>query len=183
MGAGLATLICLVPALGFGVLIGTVIFRAAVRIANKVVGWRNSDPTRTQSDYPGDSIETDGGSFDESNPFAAPLTRTIAVDPSVGYGIPQPTFGRACLIVFVHGLVWFGIGTVAGLLEGVAGIGEDEIQLVSLVLGIAVAIFVYQVMLPTTIDRAALVWLFQLLIIIAIVFVILVVFIATRLSM
>lgn len=180
MGGGL---ICLLPALGIGIVIGAVIFRAAVHIANKIVGGRNSGPTNTQFGYPGDSFGTGGGSFDESNPFATPMTRTIAVDPSVGFGIPEPTFGRACLIVFVNGLVAFGIGIVLGLIGGGVGVGQREIQVVAQFLGIVVSIVVYQAMLPTTIGRAALVWLFQLLIILAIVVVIVAVLFATGFAM
>jgi len=180
MGAGIGLLICMVPVFfGVGVLIGAVIFRAAVNLANKVVGGRSSGPTNTQFGYPSDSFGTGGGSLDESNPFATPTTRTIAVDASVGNGIPEPTFGRACLIVFVNGLVAFGIGIILGFIGVAAGMGQGEIRLVSQILGIVVAIVVYQAMLPTTLGRAALVWLFQLLIIFAIVLVIVAVVFAT----
>lgn len=180
MGGGIGLLICLFPVVfGIAVLVGAVIFRAAVHLANKVVGGRSGGPTNTQFGYPSDSFGTGGGSFDESNPFATPMTRTIAVDSSAGYGIPEPTFGRACLIVFVNGLVAFGIGIVLGFLGVAAGAGPGEIRLISQILGIVVAILVYQAMLPTTIGRAALVWLFQLLIIFAIVLVIVAVVFAT----
>jgi hypothetical protein len=180
MGAGIGLLICLFPVVfGIAVLVGAVIFRAAVNLANKVVGGRGGGPTNTQFGYSGDSFGSGGGSFDESNPFAQPMTRTIAVDPSVGSGIPEPTFGRACLIVFVNGLVAFGLGIVMGLIGGNAGADQGTIRLLSQILGIVVAIVVYQAMLPTTIGRAALVWLFQLLIIFAIALVILAVIFAT----
>jgi len=61
---------------------------------------------------------------------------------------------------------------VVGLLGAGGGVDQRSIQLVSQVLGILLAILVYQAMLPTTLGRAALVWLFQLLIILAIVIVI-----------
>ncbi len=180
MGAGIGLLICMFPVvLGIGVLVGAVIFRAAVHLANKVVGGRSSGPTNSQFGYSNDSFGSGASSFDESNPFATPMTRTIAVDPSAGYGIPEPTFGRACLIVFVNGLVAFGIGIILGFLGVAAGVGQGEIRLLSQILGIVVAIVVYQAMLPTTIGRAALVWLFQLLIVFAVVLVIVAVVFAT----
>lgn len=183
MGAGIGLLICMFPVVfGIAVLVGAVIFRAAVHLANKVVGGRSGGPANSQFGYPSDSFGTGGGSLDESNPFATPMTRTIAVDPSVGYGIPEPTFGRACLIVFVNGLVAFGIGIILGFVGAAVG-GQVPIRLVSQILGIVVAIVVYQAMLPTTLGRAALVWLFQLLIVIAVVLVIMAVVFATGLAL
>lgn len=159
--------ICVLPFfLVIALVIGAVLLRAAVHIANQVVGNRPSS-SNTQFGYPGESYGTSRGMLDESNPFAVPTVQTIAADVSQGTGIPTPDFGRACLIVFVNGLVSFGLGLVLGLF-----LGGVESRILAQVLGIGVSIVVYQNMLPTSFGRAALVWLFQFLIVLAIVIVI-----------
>lgn len=174
----MGSFICVLPVvLVIGLVIGAVLLRVAVHITNQVVGNRPSS-SNTQFGFPGESYGTSRGMLDESNPFAIPQVQTIAADVSQGTGVPTPDFGRACLIVFVNGLVSFGLGLVLGLV-----VGGVESRIVAQLLGIGVSILVYQNMLPTSMGRAALVWLFQFLIVLAIVIVIFGIILMTGFSM
>ncbi|MBL8811720.1 MAG: hypothetical protein JNM43_16240 [Planctomycetaceae bacterium] len=170
--------VCVLPFVLIIILvIGAVLLRIAVQITNQVVGNKPSS-SNTQFGYQSESYGTSRGMLDESNPFAVPQVQTIAADVSLGTGVPTPDFGRACLIVFVNGLANFAVGVVLGLV-----MGGGEARILSQLLGIGVSIFVYQNMLPTTLGRAALVWLFQFLIVVAIVIVIVVILLMTGVAL
>lgn len=149
-------LLCvLLVALPIGLLVGAVILRAAVSLANKVVG--GSPDQEAEDDYDWDS--------DEDDP---PTRRTRP-----GGAVPVPGLGRAVLIVFAAGLANVLVGIVVGLAFGAAraagggfnGPGPRlAAQLVSLPFGFLVSACIGGAMLPTTFPRACLVTLFQYLI-------------------
>ena len=169
--------ICVIPiALLVGLIIGAVLLLASVHITNKVVGNKPAS-SNTQFGYSDETYATSRGMLDESNPFAVPTVQTIAADVSQGPGVPMPDFGRACLIVFVNGLATMGVGFVLGLLIG--GAGARMSGLLPQIVGIGISILVYQNLLPTSFGRAALVWLFQFLIVLAIIIVLFVILVVT----
>lgn len=155
--------------LGLSILIGAVLLRAAVALVNLFIVSRRHVPQSVKFRDPGvsDTVNSSGPANDP-NPFAAPLTGTIAIEASAGDGIPEPTFGRACLIVFVNAIVLFGIQFISSSLVLAAGGDGGIVQLLFLAFQPVISIIIHQSMLKTTMGRAALVWLVQLLIVIGI---------------
>ena len=82
--------------------------------------------------------------------------------------IPEPDFGRACLIALVATGIGFVLNLVAGIVSGIVGLPQFLVSLLNLVIGYVVAAKVYESMLPTTFGRASLVYVFQVLITIVI---------------
>ena len=82
--------------------------------------------------------------------------------------IAEPSFGKACGIVFVNGLISVVINILINLVVqnapelAIAGLG------VNLIAGFLVASLVYSTMLPTSFGRGALVYLISVLIMIVI---------------
>jgi hypothetical protein len=168
VGAGLA-FVCVGGLIGLtvGVLIGALILRAAVWCANKCL-------PKPQSAYYDDEDDYDR-ERDDDDDFDRPRLRRRGRGPSTA--IPEPDFGRACLIVFVNLIIQFGLGFVLGMMAGAAGAGADGLQMIqvlSYVLGFFISATVYTSMLPTTFGRASLVVLFQYLIVIAIAIIVVV---------
>ncbi|MCY3021969.1 MAG: hypothetical protein NTW87_23405 [Planctomycetota bacterium] len=79
---------------------------------------------------------------------------------------PQPTFGRAMVIVFMSWLANVAVSFVVALLAGVsmAAGGAPGTKGVSVVLGALVSAAVYSSMIPTTFGKGLLIWLAQLVI-------------------
>ena len=181
-------------------LISGVFLRAAVALANKVFVPDPADfreafsPSRKQETEPnfgslvdlepdnvpansnpfaGSNTPTSTKSSTNNNPYAAPThygsPQTKASLPAK-LAIPEPTYGHACGISFVQGLVVtvmnFALVSVAPIqLAPFASIG----------LTFVAATFVYGLMLPTSAARAFVIYLFQILIMIAVAIVLAVV--------
>jgi hypothetical protein len=171
MAGGILAVLCvLVVALPIGLLIGAAILRAAVSLANKVVGGGRKSSDRWDDEY---------GDYDDDD--YRPRRRGRRDD---GGAIPEPTLGRGMLIVFVNGIVNFVVGFVLGLMIAAAMPNKptETVQLVANVIGLPIGFLtaagLLTVMLPTTFPRACLVVLFQYLIVFAIVAVIVVALLA-----
>lgn len=168
MNNGMGRFLLFAPfVLGLSILIGAVLLRAAVALVNLFIVSRRHVPQSVPFLDPGvsDTVNSTSGPANDPNPFAAPLTGTIAIDASAGDGIPEPAFGRACLIVFVNAIVLFGIQFISSSLVLVAGGDGAIVQLLLLAFQPVISVIIHQSMLKTTLGRAALVWLVQLLIV------------------
>lgn len=162
MGGGLG-FVCVGALIGLtiGVLIGALILRAAVWCTNKCL-------PQPQPHYRDDDYDD----RDDDDDFDRPVRRRPRRATTA---IPEPDFGRACLIVFVNFIIQLGIGFVLGFMAGAAGVGLDGIQVIqilSYVIGFFISAAVCTAMLPTSFGRACLVVLFQYLIAIVIVIIV-----------
>jgi len=149
-----------------GLMIGALILRAAVWLANKCL-------TAPVSRYDDDEEEYD----DDWDEYDRPARRRGRRNNSTA--IPEPSFGWAMLIVFVNWIVNAGVGFVMGVAAGGAGLARDPgamlvLQGCSLVVNFFISAGLLTAMLPTTFPRACLVVLFQFLIALAIAVVIVV---------
>ncbi|MDB2686048.1 hypothetical protein N9Y42_02450 [Mariniblastus sp.] len=172
-----------------------VFFRAAVFFANKVF---LPTPVRSQPsiDLPADflketstieapAIEASAIKIStETNPFAKPAgTASVSVNTdsnpyaapqsygtpaksgsATKFAIPEPNFGKACGIVLLH----FLASGVINVMFSMAPI-EPMFGIISLIaVGFIAAMLIYAAMLPTTLGKAAVVYLFQLLLMIVV---------------
>lgn len=167
MNNGMGRFLLFAPfVLGLSILIGAVLLRAAVAFVNLFMVSRRHAPQPVEFRDPDASgTMNSSGAANDPNPFAAPLTGTMAIDASAGDGILEPTFGRACLIVFVNAIVLFGIQFISSSLVLAAGGDGAIVQLLLLAFQPVISVIIHQSMLKTTLGRAALVWLVQLLIV------------------
>jgi hypothetical protein len=147
-------------ALPVGLLIGAVILRAAVSMANKCVGG----PAREPDYYDEDEDEEDWDGY----------MRPRRGRESGG-AIPEPTLGRAMGIVLVSVIAILVVTVPIRLflgLEAPVGGGDDIFllaQLITLVLGFVISAGVLAGMLPTSFARGCLVALFEYLIVLGVV--------------
>lgn len=117
-----------------------------------------------------ESIETSS----DSNPYAAPTkygTPAIANTATTDV-IPVPKYSKACMIVLFHGLTAGFINSMVKSTAASVSGGEPQIFL-SLIVGFMVAIILYRWMLSTTVGKAAVIYIFQVLllcVLIALVF-------------
>ena len=145
--------------LTIGVVIGAVIFRAAVALANKLLGGEQVTHFAPAGTEPSSEV------IDVSNPYSSPSQPSQTVETLVG-AIPEPGFGRACLIVLIASIIGFVINFLVGFQGNV--LPQAAVMSLTLLVGFLVSTLIYKWMLPTTLPRAALVYLFQILIILAI---------------
>lgn len=157
-----------------GLLIGAVILRAAVSLANKILGNRQLPITDHYADgYQNTAAPIGGGNPYSDNPYEARDSpdRGIA-DPQAMGLIPEPSTGRAVAIVFVV----FVFNAIIGFLLRNSGILVNlpiaVAYLLNQVVGFAILVPMYKALLPTTWPRAILVYFMNLLIVIGIVLVI-----------
>ncbi|MFO0976322.1 MAG: hypothetical protein U0996_07965 [Planctomycetaceae bacterium] len=99
---------------------------------------------------------------DESNPFAVPKFQTVVVAARPGTGIPFPDFWLACQIAFVSGLLTVLLVGMAILLFPFADV--TSFQVLTLTIVAVDSVVVYKLMLPTSLDRAIMVFFLQLFI-------------------
>ena len=163
----LAFLLIIPVAFLIGVVIGAVFLRASISLANKVFSPEVSGYRPPPRQLPSDNISS--AMPDPSNPYAAPSTPMApAYGGTFRPAIPEPSFGKAMGIVAVAGIV----GGVINIVIGLVLQGSPELALVggfaNLLVGFLVSSTVYSMMLPTSFGRAALVYLFTILIVIAI---------------
>jgi len=94
------------------------------------------------------------------NPYAAPQNygSPVKANGTIGLAIPEPSFGKACGIVFLHSFALL----VINILFGMMGLGAPIDSLVGILVGFVLAVFLYGAMLPTTPGRAAVIYLFQI---------------------
>lgn len=186
--------------LAIGALIGGVLLRAAIALANKVfkperltsdtqrpleanlgnryesqpnfdsLGDQQLNDTPVSSNpYAGPSNQNSSNTPSDSNPYTAPInygTPAKAARRNTKLAIPEPAYSHACGITLVQGLVSSLINFV------VLGVAPMEIgPILSIGTGFVVAVFVYGLMLPTTAGKAVVIYLFQILIVIAIMLV------------
>ena len=165
---------------GIVVAVGAVFLRGGVWLANKVFS-PVPRPLQPPIDLPSDFLEeekpTSGNPFakpmgstsvrttTDSNPYAAPQSygSLAKVPNTTPKAIPEPNFGKACGINFILFLIAFGFNFVVASLGGLIAA-----QIIGLIFGFFVAVLIYGAMLPTTPGKAAVVYLFQLLLIFAV---------------
>ncbi|HQX50439.1 MAG TPA: hypothetical protein PLR25_11050 [Planctomycetaceae bacterium] len=167
--------VCFLPVvLAVSVLLGAVLLRASVGIANRILGVR-SGPERIHSAAEFGSISNTG--VDESNPFSAPTTQSIAASRTGAVdGIRQPNFLGACGIVFVSTLLSMVAGGIVGTIGRLGHVKPTMNQLNSQIVGIGITLLIYKIMLPTSVGRAVLLFVLQVLIGIVIAVVVLGIF-------
>lgn len=183
--------------LGLGLAIGAVLLRAAVSLANKVLGpvaIPNSagtgpaiappgiEPQTSQPNTPASgnpfAIQTESGALPSSqgttpagNPYATPAvasTSAIPSGPPTRTAIKEPGFGLAIGTVFVSGLVTGVLNFLIGFASREAGLDPLIGGVCSFLIGILITIAIYAGMLSTSFGKAALVYLFYVLIAVAI---------------
>jgi hypothetical protein len=156
--------IVLLIAIPVGLLIGALILRAAVWLANKCL------PQPRARYYDEDDYEDEWDSYDRPRRTRRGGGRAA---------IPEPTLGRAMLIVFVVWIANVVVGFMMGFVAGAGGLVRNQAGMVglqgcSLVINFLIAASILTPMLPTTFPRACLVVLFQFLIGLVIVIIIVV---------
>lgn len=155
--------ICSLPVLfGVGCLVGAMLLRAAIRTANRLLGFSPDPGLRSEILVDVDSLGADSGMVDESNPFAVPKFQTVVVDVPSGTGIPFPGFWQACQIAFVNGLLSVLLALIANLLVAIPDF--TSFQLLILTIVAVDSVVVYKLMLPTSLDRAIMVFFLQMFI-------------------
>lgn len=164
-------LLGLICGLAIGLPIGAVILRAAISLANKMLGPKSQELIeRSSSSSP--------SGFSSSDPFAAPQTQTVV---KTAGAVPEPDFGKALLVALVTMVCNFVVSFMVGLATGFVLAGTEIrdqaaitfiAQLASLPFSFLTIAAVRTFMLPTTFGRGALVTLFEFLIVIAVVAVI-----------
>ncbi len=167
--------VCFLPvAIAISVLLGAVLLRASVGIANRILGVR-SGPDRVPSAAEFGSISD--SSVGESNPFAAPTTQSLANSRTGAVdGIREPDFLPACGIVFVSTLLSMVAGGIIGTIGRLGHVKPTMNQLNSQIVGIGITLLIYKIMLPTSVGRAILLLVLQILIGIVITVVVLGIF-------
>jgi len=169
------------------VAVGALLLRAAVSLANKVLGpvgppampesglpissdgfkpqASDESPFAIQTQMPAEPSDLDG------NPFATPAvaaTGAIPSAPGTRNAIKEPDFGKAMGIVFLSGVATGILNFLFGLISSEVRVEPILVIPLNLVLGVLITIFIYAGMLPTTFGKAALVYLFYVLIAIAV---------------
>lgn len=147
--------VVLVIAIPIGLLIGALILRAAVWLANKCL------PQPAARYYDDDDYDDDWDSDEER-----PRRRRPGGGRSA---IPEPNLGWAMLIVFVAWIASAVVGFAMGFVAGAGGLARNQgamlgLQGCNLVINFLISAGVLTSMLPTTFPRACLVVLFQFLI-------------------
>jgi len=162
VAVGLYGIVFLLVGLILGVLIGAILFRAGVSLANKVLGPQAIE--LSDKEQPVGETFINAPVAKNANPYAAPASPSAKLSQANTAAIPEPNMGKACGIVLVHALIAGMINFFVYLLL------QDSLaaSLANLILGFLLATSVYSAMLPTTFGRAALVYVFQMLIALAI---------------
>jgi hypothetical protein len=140
-----------------GVPIGAVFLRVAISFCNRIIGPKRPSMSPALVDIP----NTAGLPSDDSNPYAPPKTVAVAIENSMVDTIPLPRLASACGIV----LAAITLGTALNFVAMYVGPGAQGspllLQILSLAVSFLAPVFVYTAMLPTSIRRAALVYLIQ----------------------
>ena len=135
------------------VIVGALMLRAAVSLANKMLPSERREPSQTQDELP---IEyTPSAPSNDINPFAAPnfIEDPVPLTDVIVPAIPEPNFGRACGIVSATAVTIF----VAMIATSELGLLRLDIgPAINLLLSFSISLFIYSLMLPTTFARAAL---------------------------
>lgn len=155
----------LIFGLAIGVPIAAVLLRAGVSITNRILGA--STAVSNLADAEAD-VATDS-TADVLNPFAAPTVRSDAGN-GIGpvRGIEEPIFSRACEIVFKQMIIGIVVNFAVGFMGGYGRLNPLILALSGQVLYFLFAVLIYKSMLPTSPGRAVLVYVTQLLLVIAI---------------
>ena len=120
----------------------------------------NSNP------FAGSNTPTSTKSSTNNNPYAAPThygSPQTKASLTAKLAIPEPTYGHACGISFVQGLVSNALNFALLLVAPI-----QLAPFASIGLTFVVATFVYGLMLPTSAPRAFVIYLFQILIMIVV---------------
>lgn len=141
------TVFLLIVALCIGMPIAAVFLRAAISICNRLLGVKRASRL---SDAMASTIST----LDESNPFAVPKTVSFTEDSSNVIPIPEPSFGSACAIILVAGVIHFVIGFLVGTLGVLGKSDRMTILIANQFVACVVSSLTYKSMLPTTLGRA-----------------------------
>ena len=153
----------LIFGLVIGSLVGAVLLRAAVALANKILGPQAApDPNPSfaenhQHDSPGVT--------DPANPYSAPAMAATATEATgATLAIPTPTFGKALGIAAVLSILGFVISFGAGVIGQASPAVDLVVRIGSLGVNFLTASLVFTKLLPTTFRRAALVYVMYLVI-------------------
>lgn len=176
--AGAPTLIAILILLLFGSLMGAVLLRAAISVANKILGKQPAANETQPFSEPVESLSSEP--MDSTNPYSPPTHAATNV-ASGSTAIPEPNFGFAIVISLAVSLAGGVIGGVFGALTEGSEVTEAVGSILSLVLSFVVSAFILSKLLPTTYGRAALVCVIYGLIAFAIFFVVgIIAFLAIR---
>ena len=165
-------LLLIIPVmLTIGAVIGAVLLRAGVSMANKLLGSQlvgreplqpigppgtfNPDPVTTTPNPIVETLPTEQG-----NPYASPAVNAMPVAPSpqLQKAIREPSFGHAIGIVFLQLIAT----TMVNFAIGLAIPGESTGAILAFVLGFFITTGIYAGMLPTSYGKAFLVYVFVL---------------------
>jgi hypothetical protein len=139
-------------------LIGTpvlaVFLRLAISLANRIIGPQQPSTDPALIDIP----SLAGLPSNDANPYAPPRTVSIAVEKDNVSAIPMPTLWSAFGIV----LMAVGLSAVSSLLISNFAPGSlPTLQWLALGTGFGLWVLTYSLMLPTSLRRAAFVYLIQ----------------------
>lgn len=144
---------------GLILLIGTpilaVFLQVAISLSNRIIGPQQHAIGHALVDV----STSEGTPSDDSNPYAPPKTASIAVKKTSVDAIPMPTLWSAYGIVMMA----VGVNAVSSLLISNFGSGPlPSLQWLALGTGFGLWALTYSLMLPTSLRRAALVFLIQI---------------------
>lgn len=150
MASGELSLLFVPPILLAIVLIGASLLRAGVSLTNSMLGPEEPIelPRQQHEVQTGDALQV----TKDLNPYSAPASYAAPLNPLSTTVVPEPGRVKACGIVLAHVLN-------SGLIHIVF------IRLMAtLLVGFLVAPILYRFLLPTTFGKAAIVYVFQVLI-------------------
>ena len=162
---GIAAIIVLglVVLLPLIVVVNAVFLRAAVNVANKLLGARRF-PLPDNSMVA--AVSLDESHLDQLNPYAmmgataAPESGDSLISP-----IREPSLGSACGIVVASIFVSFTLQAPVELLARLVKVGPLPLQIISCVVGLFAMAGIYSAMLPASYRRASLVAVIHLLLV------------------
>jgi len=103
VAVGLYGIVFLLVGLILGVLIGAILFRAGVSLANKVLGPQAIK--LSDKEQPVGETFINASVAKNANPYAAPASPSAKLSQVNTAAIPEPNMGKACGIVLVHALI------------------------------------------------------------------------------
>ena len=151
-----------VVVLGIAALVGAIILRFAISLANRVLGPRSESSSTTSQPLVDTPAEFQAPSVNSDNPYQSPIHASSREMP-LQQAIPEPSFGRAIFIMLSVGILGAAINMLISALVQDAAIGLAT-PLFSLLLNFLITCGVLTAMLPTSFIRAVLVYLFCMLI-------------------
>jgi len=150
--------------------IGAVLLRASIGVTNWLLGAKKSQ--EIEEDLSEIEIPSDDSTrpHDSTNPYESPrsLALTTARRKIGGDAIPEPSFGRACVISLIYIVLPILVIIPFGLLGNAGGGNPIGVQIASQIVGFSVFVMTLIVMLPTSFGRATLIYFVQIAIVVGV---------------